>query len=52
VKYASIIAREIDSLPLAKQAEVLEFIKFLKAKQCRKELDSAAVSISMTLEEI
>jgi hypothetical protein len=52
MKYASIIAREAASLPLEKQAEVLEFIKFLKAKQCRKELVSAPVSVSMTLEEI
>ncbi len=33
MQYADIIAREADSLPLAKQAEVLDFIEFLKARQ-------------------
>lgn len=33
MQYAEIIAREADLLPLAKQAEVLDFIEFLKAKQ-------------------
>ena len=33
MQYADIIAREADSLPLEKQAEVLDFIEFLKAKQ-------------------
>ena len=35
MEYANIIAREADSLPLEKQAEVLDFIGFLKAKQSR-----------------
>jgi len=33
MQYADIIAREVDSLPLEKQAEVLDFIEFLKARQ-------------------
>ena len=37
MQYADIIAREADSLPLEKQAEVLDFIEFLKAKQNRAE---------------
>ena len=32
MEYASIIAREADSFPLEKQAEVLDFIEFLKVK--------------------
>lgn len=35
MEYAKIIAIEADSLPLEKQAEVLDFIEFLKAKQSR-----------------
>lgn len=31
--YADIIAREANTLPLEKQAEVLDFIEFLKARQ-------------------
>lgn len=31
---------------------MIKFIKFLKAKQCRKDVISAPVSVSMTLEEI
>jgi hypothetical protein len=52
MKYTSIIAREAASLPLEKQAEVLEFIRLLKSKQCRKEVVLAPVSATMTLEEI
>lgn len=37
MQYADIIARETDSLPLAKQAEVLDFIEFLKSRQSRAE---------------
>lgn len=37
MQYADIIAKEADSLPLAKQAEVLDFIEFLKARQSRAE---------------
>jgi Ca2+-binding EF-hand superfamily protein len=48
MQYADIIAREADSLPLEKQAEVLDFIEFLKVKQSRKE-DS---SRPQTTEEI
>ena len=36
MQYADIIAREADSLPLAKQAEVLDFIEFLKTRQSRE----------------
>ena len=35
MEFANIIAREADSLPLEKQAEVLDFIEFLKVKQSR-----------------
>ena len=45
MQYADIIAREADSLPLEKQAEVLDFIEFLKARQSR-------ASIPMTSTEI
>lgn len=48
MQYADIIAREADSLPLEKQAEVLDFIEFLKVKQSRTE-DS---STPKTTEEI
>lgn len=33
--YTDIITREADSLPLEKQAEVLDFIEYLKARQNR-----------------
>ena len=33
MEYADIIAREADSLPAEKQAEVLDFIAFLKMRQ-------------------
>lgn len=36
MEYADIIAREADTLPVDKQAEVLDFIEFLKARQSRK----------------
>jgi hypothetical protein len=36
MEYADIIAREADSLPVDKQAEVLDFIEFLKAKKSRE----------------
>ena len=48
MQYADIIAREADSLPLAKQAEVLDFIEFLKSRQNRTE----DASIPMTVEEV
>lgn len=48
MQYADIIAREADSLPLEKQAEVLDFIEFLKVKQSR----AGDTSIPMTAEEI
>ncbi len=47
MQYADIIAREADSLPLEKQAEVLDFIEFLKVKQSR-----LGVAAPMTSEEI
>ncbi len=37
MEYAEIIAREADSLPSEKQAEVLDFIVFLKTQQNRPE---------------
>ncbi len=46
--YADIIAREADSLSLEKQAEVLDFIEFLKDRQSR----AGETSIPMTTEEI
>lgn len=48
MQYAEIIAREADSLPLEKQAEVLDFIEFLKVKQIRAEVTSTP----KTVEEI
>jgi len=36
MEYADIIAREADTLPVDKQAEVLDFIEFLKARQSRE----------------
>jgi hypothetical protein len=48
MRYAEIIAREADLLPVAKQAEVLDFIQFLKAKQGR-EVD---ISTPQTSEKI
>ncbi len=48
MQYADIIAREADSLPLEKQAEVLDFIEFLKAKESR----SGVASTPMTTEKI
>ena len=35
MEYADIIAREADTLSLEKQAEVLDFIVFLKMRQSR-----------------
>lgn len=48
MQYADIIAREADSLPLEKQAEVLDFIEFLKERQSR----SAEACTPMTPKEI
>lgn len=48
MQYADIIAREADSLPMEKQAEVLDFIEFLKAKQSR----AGDTSTPRTTEEI
>ena len=48
MQYADIIAREADSLPLEKQAEVLDFIAFLKDRQNREKNPS----IPRTPEEI
>lgn len=48
MQYADIIAREADLLPLAKQAEVLDFIEFLKSKQNR----AKDTSTPRTTEEI
>ncbi len=46
--YSDIIAREADGLPPEKQAEVLDFIVFLKARQAA----SGGASIPRTREEI
>lgn len=35
MEYAKIIAKDADSLPLEKQAEVLDYIEILKVKQSR-----------------
>lgn len=48
MKYANIIAEEAKSLPLEKQAEVLDFIEFLKLKQSRAQTNPG----SRTPEEI
>jgi len=48
MQYAEIIAREVGLLPLEKQAEVLDFIEFLKVKQSRAE----DTSTPKTTEEI
>lgn len=48
MEYAKIIAKEADSLPLEKQAEVLDFIEFLKLKQSRAD----DVSTPRTVAEI
>lgn len=48
MQYVDIIAREADLLPLEKQAEVLDFIEFLKSRQSRM----ADTSIPRTIEEI
>lgn len=46
--YADIIAREANSLPEEKQAEVLDFIEFLKTRQFREKNSS----VSMAADEI
>lgn len=48
MQYADIIAREADSLPFEKQAEVLDFIEFLKDRQSRV----GGAAIPMTPEEV
>ncbi len=37
MRYAEIIAREAESLPLEKQAELLDFIAFLKVRRSHSE---------------
>lgn len=46
--YSDIIAREAEALPSEKQAEVLDFIAFLKVRRLSPEL----ASIPKTVEEI
>ena len=41
MEYTKMITQGADSLPPEKQAEVLDFIEFLKAKQSRNEQMSA-----------
>ena len=48
MEYVDIIAREADSLPAEKQAEVLDFIAFLKMRQSR----AGEASVPKTPEEI
>jgi hypothetical protein len=45
--YAELIARELENLPLDKQAEVLDFIGYLKTRQ-----DTARIKVPQTAEEI
>lgn len=45
MQYADIIAREANSLPLEKQAEVLDFIEFLKTRQNRAPAPMTAAEI-------
>uniref|UniRef100_E6QQE9 DUF2281 domain-containing protein n=1 Tax=mine drainage metagenome TaxID=410659 RepID=E6QQE9_9ZZZZ len=49
MQYADIIAREADSLPLEKQAEVLDFIELLKGKQSRA-VDSSSPKTTAEIE--
>lgn len=46
--YADIIAREVNSLPEEKQAEVLDFIEFLKTRHPR----AGETAMPKTAEEI
>lgn len=48
MQYADIIAREADSLPVEKQAELLDFIELLKVRQSRE----MAASTPRTTDEI
>lgn len=48
MEYTEIIAREAEGLPPEKQAEVLDFIAFLKMRQT----PSAHASVPRTAEEI
>lgn len=45
MQYADIIAREADALPLEKQAEVPDFIEFLKAREGRASTPMTAAEI-------
>ncbi len=45
--YAELIARELERLPLDKQAEVLDFIGYLKARQ-----DQTRTQVLQTAEQI
>ncbi len=40
MEYSDLIAHEIESLPLDKQVEILDFIAFLKARQSPADLAS------------
>ena len=44
--YADMIAREAETLPLEKQAEILDFIAFLKTRQLATELAIAPKTAS------
>ena len=48
MQYADIITRKVDSLPLEKQAEALDFIELLKVRQIR----TGDASAAKTSEEI
>ena len=51
MRYSDIIAREVETLPLEKQIEILDFIAFLKTRQVPVELDSEPIT-PKTAEEI
>lgn len=48
MRYAEIIAREAQTLPPQKQAEILDFIGFLKTRQ----LPCETVTVSKTADEV
>ena len=52
MKYADIIAQEAESLPLEKQAEVLDFIAFLKVRRQSDETVSLASGTAGAIESL
>lgn len=51
MRYSDIIPREVETLPLEKQIEILDFIAFLKTRQLPVEVASEPI-ICKTTEEI